>query len=893
MQILIGKQSIDTSPQVASSLVPVAPISRRTNRHRPDTFAPVPSGRIERMKATRLHITGVVQGVGFRPFIYNLANELNLTGWVLNASDGVHVHVEGPNALIDSFPVLVERSAPAAAQVQGVAIRSAEVINYIDFEIRASESDPDKRTLISPDMATCPQCAAELFDPEDRRYRYPFINCTDCGPRFTIIEDVPYDRPNTSMKDFPMCAACAAEYKNPGDRRFHAQPDACWECGPRIYLNPAPALARSLGEDGALDPSWVWSPAAEETPRPHRDIAAEQARSNSIILEAVEQLHADRILAIKGLGGFHLAVNARNWSAVERLRERKHRYGKPLAVMFANIEQVRRYCEVSPEEQALLEGPVRPIVLLKRRAFVEGQPLADNIAQGMPEVGAVLPYTPLHHLLLDEYYGPLVMTSGNLSDEPIATDNAEALARLADIADYFVLHDRPIAARYDDSVVRVVEVGTGAGAGSTAASRALREPGTPASEPKVQMVRRARGYAPFPLTSPFAAETGSRPILAAGPEQKSTFTLLDAEHAFVSQHLGDLENTEVLDAYEDAVATYERLFKVHPRVIAYDLHPEYLSTKWAKARHDTWGSARPAIGVQHHWAHIVAATAEHGHREPVIGIAFDGTGYGDDGTIWGGEVLIADWNTYERFGHLRPLPLPGGAAAVKRPVRHAVGMLNELGMLGRPGALPMLNRLQPREDANVVGMIENGINCPTTTSMGRLFDAVAGLIGIADEAIFEGSPAILLEGVSEPIASRPIPSNYRFSVHGGAGTMTLDLSELGQGIIEAPAVMDPDPVIAAILNDIEAGVPAAEISRRFHGAVITMIGDVATKAALASGIDTVVLTGGCFMNRILLAGAFEVLRTKGFRVLTNELLPVNDGCVSFGQAIIAHEQLRA
>lgn len=820
------------------------------------------------MKALRLHITGVVQGVGFRPFVYNLASELNLTGWVLNGADGVHVHVEGPNALVDSFPVLVERSAPAAAAIQAVAIRPATVENYIQFDIRQSEADPDQRTLVSPDLATCPKCAAELLDPQDRRYRYPFINCTDCGPRFTIIRDTPYDRAQTTMRDFPMCEACAAEYSDPANRRFHAQPNACWVCGPRLYLNAAPASDHPF----EVDPSYAWTPESEAVPRPHRDATAEQARSNSIVLEVVEALQADRIVALKGLGGFHLAVNARSYSAVQRLRDRKHRWGKPLAVMFANIEQVRRYCEVSPEEQALLEGSARPIVLLRRRSFVEGQDLADNIAQGLPEIGAVLPYTPLHHLLLEEYYAPLVMTSGNLSDEPIATDNVDALARLGGIADLFLMHDRAIHSRYDDSVVRVVR-----GGGRTV----------------TQLVRRARGYAPFPLPSPFGGETGSRPILAVGPEQKSTFTLLDSEYAFVSQHIGDLENTETLDAFEETEELYEHLFRVRPRVIAHDAHPEYLSTKWAVRRHDSWGSRREMVSVQHHWAHVVATTAEHGHRAPVIGIAFDGTGYGDDATIWGGEVLIADWHEYERFAHLRPLPLPGGAAAVKRPARHAVGMLHTFGMLDRPGALPLLSRLEPNEATNVVGMIENKINCPTTSSMGRLFDAVASLIGVADDAIFEGSPAIYLEGAADPLDARPTPATYRFSfVEPNPGTLGRDTVALGDGRVQEPVILDPEPVIAAILNDIETGVAKAEIARRFHAAVVTAIGDIATKAAIATGIDTVALTGGCFMNRLLLGGALDMLTTKGFEVLVSEALPVNDGCVSFGQAVVAHEHLR-
>lgn len=812
------------------------------------------------MKALSLHITGVVQGVGFRPYIYNLAKELNLAGWVLNASDGVHIVVEGPQSLVDSFPTLVENGAPPASAIESVVLRYVDPVGYDDFEIRESEIQPDARTLISPDMATCPACAKELFDNADRRYRYPFINCTDCGPRFTIIEDIPYDRPLTTMKDFPMCEQCAAEYGDPSDRRFHAQPDACFVCGPRLYLNGA-----DLDSDLAV--AWSWRTESETIPRPHRNHDTEAARSNSILIEAVDALHGDKILAIKGLGGFQLACNARSELAVRTLRERKHRWGKPLAVMFPSIEQARRFVEIKNEEQALLEGSVRPIVLLKRIADPDVPiDLAPSIAEGLSEIGVMLPYTPLHHLLLEEFYGPLVMTSGNLSDEPIAIDNAEALSRLSGIADLFLMHDRGIYSRYDDSVVRVVD-------GQT------------------QIVRRARGYAPYPLHTPVPITT---PILAVGPEQKNTFTLATDTHAFVSQHIGDLENTETLEAFEETEALYEHLFRIQPQILAHDLHPEYLSTKWAKVQEDEAGGRIALVGVQHHHAHLVAVTAEHNYAGQVIGVMFDGTGYGEDGKIWGGEVMVGDWASYQRFAQLRYFPLPGGAGAVKRPIRTALGLLRAVGLLEHPGARAMRSRLEDGEEGTVLAMIEHNLNSPMTSSMGRLFDAVASLIGVTDDATYEGSPAILLEAASAPLGEIGVPPAYRFGLEPADTSLAAGLASSGLPIPDyalARYIIDPTPLIKAILDDLVAEVPTDEIARRFHGAVISMIGDVATKASRETDLNVVALSGGCMMNRLIMGGATEMLVTKGFSVMTNEKLPVNDGCISFGQAISAHARL--
>jgi len=795
------------------------------------------------MKALSLHITGIVQGVGFRPYVYRLATKFKLCGWVLNASDGVHIFVEGPDSMVTRFVAALEVDPPAASHIDHVEVESAEIGGFTDFAIRESEADATLRTFISPDLATCPACLDELFNENDRRYRYPFINCTDCGPRFTIIKDTPYDRPSTTMCDFEMCPECASEYTNPDDRRFHAQPDACFTCGPRLYLN-ANTDQITVGKD------WAWTPSVEVSPRPQRDAEQELVRSNSLILEASEALHNEQILAIKGLGGFQLACNARNETVVRRLRERKHRWGKPLALMFPNIELAERYCEISPQERDLLLSPAHPIVLLRRRTDEDAADLAPSIAPGLSEIGVMLPATPLHHLLADEFYGPMIMTSGNISEEPIVTDNAAALETLSGIADLFLMHDRPIYARYDDSVVRVVEGRT-------------------------YMIRRARGYAPEPITVPFASEGA---ILAVGPEQKNTFTLLEGNAAFVSQHIGDLENLSTLEAFEEAEQLYERLFKIAPDTIAYDLHPDYLSTKWAQVKIDEAGEKFPlgTCGVQHHHAHIAAACAEHGIEGGAIGIAFDGTGYGADRTIWGGEVLISTYTDALRFAHLAPFALPGGAGAIKRPVRVALALLDQYGLLDHPGAAALRARLEPHEEATTLTMVHNNLNSPKTSSMGRLFDAVAALLDVADDAAFEGSPAMLLEAAApRDLHERPTPPNYRFS-------------------LDDEGMFSPAPLLEALLDDLvllsedpDTLLTTAELSRRFHEAVVNLIGEVSTKAARETELDTVALSGGCFMNRLLLIGAREVLEARGLRVIVGEKLPVNDGCISFGQAVVA------
>ena len=810
------------------------------------------------MKALEIHVTGIVQGVGFRPYVYTLAKTYRLAGWVRNDSDGVHIVIEGPAQLVDSFAAVLEDKAPPASRIEHVAFSTIDPCDYTGFEILESESIEGERTFISPDRALCEECETELLDGGDRRARYPFINCTNCGPRFTIIEDIPYDRPATTMQDFPMCDECATEYADPANRRFHAQPNACFVCGPRLYLN--------WGElDPHLSGSWTWSPLKEKVPRPHRNREEEMARSNSIILEVVEALHEDKIVALKGLGGFQLCCNARSEKAVEKLRQRKHRYGKPLALMFPTLKDVVTYCEVSELEADQLCGAARPIVLLRRKDEAPDD-LAYSIAPDLAELGVMLPYTPLHKLVLDEFAGPLVMTSGNMSDEPICTDNTEALEKLSAIADALLLHDRAIFSRYDDSVVRVIDG-------------------------RVQMIRRARGYAPAPVRS---IEPAIAPILGVGAEQKSTFALFEGRDAFVSQHIGDLESTEALESFEQTEALYEHLFRIKPQVVAHDLHPEYLSTKWADLLANQ--EQLRLVGVQHHHAHIVSAMAEHGYTEPVIGVALDGTGYGEDGTIWGGEVLVADRMRYQRYAALRPFPLPGGSAAVKRPARTAIGLLFELDLLGHPSTRFLLQRLAADEESTIISMIGHGLNTPRTSSMGRLFDAVAALIGVADDALYEGSAAVELESISKPLGELGIPPQFRFTLAEAAQTTSPELHIAPNGR-PVPAyalpryLIDPELLVRAILDAMANNIETAELSRRFHFAVATMIGEVATKAARETGITTVALAGGCFMNRLLFQRTLAILRDKGMLVLCNDTLPCNDGSISHGQAMVAHARL--
>ncbi len=746
----------------------------------------------------RLTVTGVVQGVGFRPFVYGLAQEHGLTGFVGNDSQGVFIEVEGPPQALDAFRRALEEQAPPLAHIEGVAVEAIPAQHDQAFTIVHSQAQPTASTLVSPDVCICDDCLRELFDPQDRRYRYPFINCTNCGPRFTIIRDIPYDRPLTTMADFAMCPACQAEYDDPGDRRFHAQPNACPECGPQVWLE---------SRDGRRIPG-------------------------APIPTAQALLAQGRILAVKGLGGFHLACDATQDGVLARLRERKGRVDKPFAVMARDLAQVRRVAHLSPQEEALLTGRERPILLLAKR---EPSPLSELVAPGNRFLGVMLPYTPLHYLLLtgEESQAPpiLVMTSGNHSDEPIVVGNQEARERLAGLADAFLMHDRPIHARCDDSVVRIFQ--------------GVELP-----------VRRSRGYAPFPVKLPWELP----PILAVGGELKSTFCLTKGPFAFMSQHIGDMENLETLVAFGQAVAHFQHIFRAEPVALACDLHPGYLSTRWAQEH----VGDRPLLQVQHHHAHIAACMAEHGleGQEPVIGFSFDGTGYGPDRAIWGGEVLVADYRGYRRVAHLAYVPLPGGDAGVKRPYRMALAHLWAAGVDWQED-LPPVTACPPPERRILAQQLARGIQAVPTSSMGRLFDAVAALVGVRQRVTYEAQAAMELEALAAPEEE----GHYAFARSGD--------------------VFHAGPVIQAIVADLRAGVPVEVIAARFHNGVARLILELAQALRGETGLARVALSGGVFQNVTLLERAVALLRGDGFQVLTHRQVPPNDGGLALGQAVVA------
>lgn len=807
------------------------------------------------MRHVHIHVTGIVQGVGMRPFVYREAMAHGICGWVLNAGDGVHIEAHASGTALDDFVAALSEHAPAAARVEHVEVAELaagawDADDEQGFCIVASQDQTAHTTLVSPDIATCDDCLRELFDPADRRYHYPFINCTNCGPRFTIIRSLPYDRAATSMDRFPMCPECAAEYGDPLDRRFHAQPDACFDCGPHITWREA-AGGMELEGSGA-------------TPA----IGSTRETSDAIIDRCVELLASGGIVAIKGLGGFHLACNAANEQAVVELRRRKRRSNKPLAVMVRSLADVERLCHVDDAERELLGGSIRPIVLLRRRGVGEGDlsdalELAPSVAHDLPELGVMLPYTPLQHLLLAaaETHGmhALVMTSGNLSEEPIETDDDLAWEHLvaAGIADALLGNDRAILSRYDDSVVRVVDGAT-------------------------MPVRRARGYAPQPLPLPTLA--GAAPcVLACGPQQKATIALTREDEdgkaaCFVSQHIGDVENGSTFDAWNAARTRLEDLFDLAPAALACDLHPSYLSSQWA--REQARERNLPLIEVQHHHAHIASVMAEAiaaGQLTPdarVLGIAFDGTGAGTDGTIWGGEFLVAGLADFERAAHLRTWQLPGGAASVRDARRNAFSLLSELGLIERPGAAGLLSRLDEQTRSVTAAMIERNINSPRTSSMGRLFDAAAAILGICRQATYEGEPAIELEAAAwRALSSENAPSSD---------------SQAGASILaDDSPTLDPQPLFETLLNGIEAGAPADRLALDFHIAIAHATTRIAREICTRKGIDTVVLSGGVFMNRLLLQLLTRELKNAGLTVLVPHTVPVNDGCIAYGQAAIA------
>ena len=761
--------------------------------------------------ARRIEIRGVVQGVGFRPFVYRLAHQRQITGWVRNTSWGVDMEVEGDAEPLEGFLLDLQEKAPPIARIESVAVRSIAPNGYGRFEILHSEAQAGAYQLVSPDIATCDACLREIFCPENRRYRYPFTNCTNCGPRFTIIESVPYDRPRTTMRAFCMCPDCQREYEDPLDRRFHAQPNACPACGPHVRLLDAKGR-----------------PSAE----------ADDALRHTAAL-----LRTGHIVAIKGLGGYQLACDATNPEAVSLLRQRKRRPSKPFAVMVMDLADAGKHALLSDDERELLMSTAAPIVLLPWR---ENSTIVPEVAPGTRAVGIMLPYTPLHHILLRDVRLPLVMTSGNLSEEPIARDNDEAVHRLGAIADYFLVHDRGIHSRYDDSVWFV-----------------------PSSGP--QPIRRARGYAPFPVHLPFTA----RPVLACGPELKNTFCLTRDQYAFLSQHVGDMQNLETLEHYEHTIRLFCDLFHVDPEITVYDMHPDYMTTRYALGR------SGPTIMVQHHHAHLAACLADHGTTGPAVGVIFDGTGYGLDGRAWGGEFLVGDARGFQRAAHLEYLPLPGGDQGIRKPYRIALTYLQTLA--GHRPLPATLHDVPEQERRALEVMVARGLNTPLTSSSGRLFDAVSALLGVCAKATYEAQAAIELEMTSRGhLVSLP-PYPY-------TTTQVRPVQSWGRVDAHLPSARELrlGPLLNAILDDLAAGVPVPEIGWRFHLTVAYLIAETCEHLRLQTGLETVALSGGCFQNRLLLSLVLPRLKERGFRALTHRQVPCNDGGVALGQAVIAH-----
>ncbi|MEW5744671.1 MAG: carbamoyltransferase HypF [Nitrospirota bacterium] len=786
-----------------------------------------------------VQVTGVVQGVGFRPFVYHLALKHRLKGFCRNVTRGVLIEVESDDAAgsrgeeaIEAFVHELRTAPPPLSRIDTLSVeRLAGGGRYRDFSIRESHAEEGSFTLISPDIAVCPDCLKELQDPHDRRYRYPFINCTSCGPRYSIVRDIPYDRAKTTMAAFPLCAACAREYHDPGDRRFHAQPNACPACGPNVEL--IAHGARSSAEDP--------------------------------IQAVVELLKQGAIVAVKGLGGFHLCCDATNEGAVGRLRERKRKSNKPFALMVPDAAAAGMVCFLSDEERRLLESRIRPIVLLRKRL---PSPLAAPVAPGNDSLGVMLPYTPLHCLLfLDPPSSgspltALVMTSGNRTEEPIVITNEEALEKLSPLADAFLLHNRDIYMRVDDSIVHVL--------------RQQSAVGNQQSAPEITIVRRARGF--VPETIEIGEECGAE-VLACGADLKNTFCLTKGTKAIVSQHIGDLEHYAAQGFFRETLKNLKNTFRVEPAVIAHDLHPDYFSTKLALAYAEQHGiPSGQRTAVQHHHAHIAACMAEHGLTGAVIGIAFDGAGYGDDGAVWGGEVLRADRASFERVAHLGYVPLPGGDRAAREPWRCAAAYLYETFGEDALAALPSFaERFDRRERDLVMTMIRNRINTPLTSSAGRLFDAAASLLGIRDRITYEGEAAVGLEMAAHACKEEirePYPYNKKDISPGRCGDI------------------DVRPMIRSIVGDIKRGVAPPVIARRFHHTLAAVIVDAAVEARSAYGIHDVVLSGGVFQNRLLYGSAAAALREAGFTVRLHRKVPVNDGCISLGQAIVACERAK-
>lgn len=741
-----------------------------------------------------IETNGIVQGVGFRPFVFQIARRYGLYGWVLNTSGGVLIEVEGEEESLHAFLDDLTMQLPPLAKIDTISVIEAEAAGYKDFTIRQSQVQPEGYVSISPDVGTCADCRRELMDPDDHRYGYPFINCTNCGPRFSIITDIPYDRQYTSMQRFQMCKICAEEYADPQNRRFHAQPNACAKCGPALsFIGGMPLKA---------------------------------ANGDAIKL-TVKALQEGKIVAIKGLGGFHLACDAADDTVVNELRRRKHRYGKAMAVMMKDHTQAASYCSLSTAEENILQSPRRPIVILKQRP---GAKIARSVTLGLPTLGVMLPYTPLHFLLLESFKKPLVMTSGNISEEPLVSSNEEAYERLSGIADCFLVHNRDIVNKIDDSVTRIIN-------------------------DREAVIRRARGYAPEPVMLPEKLPE----ILGCGPEQKNTFCLTRDEHAFVSQHIGDLDNLPTLEYYERMIDFYKHIFRITPRIVAHDLHPAYLSTQYARSLANV-----QLFGVQHHHAHIVSCMLENSITGQVIGIACDGTGFGTDGNLWGGEFMLADYRSFTRLGHFKYVRMPGGEKAIKEPYRMAFGYLYSLFGKDTCSFQKYLDSINDEELLLMEQQMDRHLNAPLTSSCARLFDAVSALINLARIVRYEGEAAVRLESIIDEY----VTDYYDFN-----------LQEL---------ILDPSPILNGVYNDFSNNVIPSTIAAKFHNSLIIALTEVCREISSHTGIRKVCLSGGVFQNAYLLQGLVKHLTKARLNVFWQQKIPANDGGISLGQVMIAH-----
>ncbi len=757
------------------------------------------------IKGNKIIIKGIVQGVGFRPFVYSLALKNNLTGWVRNSSNGVEIEVNGTPPKLENFLTELRNSSPPLSRIDSFYVTETKNNNFQEFTILESNSVEGEFLPVSPDYSICNDCLQELFDLNDRRYRYPFINCTNCGPRFTIIKDIPYDRPKTTMLPFEMCNECLAEYKNPLDRRYHAQPTACPVCGPQVSL--------------VIDHQMI-------------------AQGDEAIQISRKMIQDGQILAVKGLGGYHLACDATNYEAVENLRTRKKRSEKPFALMAYSVDTISEYCVISPLVTAQLESKERPIVLLPSKSNIDLSPL---VAPSQNHLGFMLPYTPLHYLLLDpteEIPAVWVMTSGNISDEPIAYQDEEAFKRLEKIADGFLIHNREIHMRIDDSVTRIVA-------------------------DKTYPLRRSRGFAPNPILTPFKLPQ----ILATGAELKNTFCLTRDHYAFISHHVGDLENFETLQSFEEAIHHYQKLFRIHPELVASDLHPDYLASRYANQLAENTNV--PNIKIQHHHAHLASCLADNQYdrEDPVIGLCFDGTGYGTDGAIWGGEILVGNYAQYERKFHLRYVPLPGGDISIRIPARMALAHLWAY-HIDWNYSLPAVSALCMEDKTVLQVQLDRQINTPKTSSMGRLFDAVAALIGVRSRVSYEGQAAIEMEALVDPDESGSYP------------------------LIIDNGIIDPQPLFESLIIDIHKNIPINKLSARYHNSIVQVSIDICKSIRRENKINTVALSGGVWQNKVLLENTIKKLKNEQFDVMIHHTIPTNDGGLSLGQALIASKYIK-